>query len=137
MIYGRKVALIANDFVDFRTETFRITFGPQYSGGTRELKFQVGALAGFYFFRTNAFVSTREGFFPQEGDNERDSALGWNIGSGFQYDIGIGPWLDVALEYQTIYNVTSEVEIDNEAVKRDITANEFTLKVGVIFFLGK
>ena len=63
------------------------------------------------------------------------------IGGGLQYDIGLGPWLDVSFEYQTIYNITTEFQVrDAQGTvigieKQDITANEFTIKVGVIFFL--
>jgi opacity protein-like surface antigen len=93
----------------------------------------VGALGGFYFFRTNINLDQFNTI-----SSENDAALGWNAGGGLMYDIGLGPWLDVAVEYQTIYNATTEFpdpNNQNQSLKRDITAHEITLKVGVTFFL--
>ncbi len=121
-----------------RHQSFRLTFGPQYSLGSRNFKMYGSILGGFYIFRTNTDVNTSFGFFQ---DSTGDAALGWNVGGGLQYDIGLGPWLDVSFGYQTIYNVPS-TEFQEppgggevQTVMKDITANEFTIKVGVIFFL--
>ena len=66
---------------------------------------------------------------------------GWNFGGGLQYDVGLGPWLDVSVRYQTIFNIASATVTNAEGVEEEvrpnITANEFTVKVGVIFFIGK
>ncbi|RMF58027.1 MAG: hypothetical protein D6743_18200, partial [Calditrichaeota bacterium] len=70
---------------------------------------------------------------------DSDAALGWNVGGGLQYDFGLGPWLDIAVEYQTISNLTTSIQDPNDAsktIKNDITAREITLKFGLIFFLG-
>ncbi|MFQ5751044.1 MAG: hypothetical protein ACE5HI_03530 [bacterium] len=125
---------------EIRNEAFRLTFGPNYTVGSRNFKVHFGAMGGFYFFRTNINVSTSFGFFQDSRDNE--VALGWNVGGGFQYDIGLGPWLDVALRYQSIYNVPTTVTTQDtggqvDTRKVDITAHELTLKIGLIFFLGK
>ncbi|MCH7755508.1 outer membrane beta-barrel protein [candidate division KSB1 bacterium] len=123
---------------EVKHQSFRLTFGPQYSFGSRNFKMHGSILGGFYIFRTNTDVNTSFGFFQ---DSTGDAALGWNVGGGFQYDIGLGPWLDVSFEYQTIYNITTEFQVRDEQgtvigiEKQDITANEFTIKVGVIFFL--
>lgn len=116
--------------------SFRLTIGPQYSFGSRNFKMYGGVAGGFYLFRTS--ITDGQGF---DFASESDAGLGWNLGAGFQYDIGLGPWLDVALEYQVISNVTTETPIEDsegqivEVLSEDITANEFTIKVGVIFFL--
>jgi opacity protein-like surface antigen len=118
---------------EVRHDAFRLTFGPQFVFGTRSLKAHVGALGGFYFFRTNINLDQFNTI-----SSENDAALGWNAGGGLMYDIGLGPWLDVAVEYQTIYNATTEFpdpNNQNQSLKRDITAHEITLKVGVTFFL--
>lgn len=125
---------------EVRQQSFRLNLGPQFTFGTDNLKFYVGARTGFYVFRTSINVSTGVGFIT--ADDQADAAVGWNAGGGIQYDIGLGPLLDVAVEYQTIYNITTEFEIqDNQgqtvSETRDITANEFTVKLGVTFFLGK
>jgi len=123
---------------EVKHQSFRLTFGPQYSFGSRNFKMHGSMLGGFYIFRTNTDVNTSFGFFQ---DSTGDAALGWNVGGGLQYDIGLGPWLDVSFEYQTIYNITTEFQVrDAQGTvigieKQDITANEFTIKVGVIFFL--
>ncbi|MCH6559790.1 outer membrane beta-barrel protein [candidate division KSB1 bacterium] len=122
---------------EVKHQSFRLTFGPQYSFGSRNFKMHGSMLGGFYIFRTNTDVNTSFGFFQ---DSSGDAALGWNVGGGLQYDIGLGPWLDVSFEYQTIYNVPSTEfqELPGgevQTIEKDITANEFTIKVGVIFFL--
>ncbi len=127
---------------EVRHQSFRLAAGGQYMLHVAEgFNLYASALGGFYWFRTNINLNTAVGFFQLEGRSE--AALGWNFGGGFQYDFGLGPLLDIGLEYQTIYNISSEFEIrdpSGEVIgteKRDITANEFLIKVGVTFFLGK
>jgi len=130
-IFGSRLA-------EVRHQSFRLTFGPQYSTGSRSFKVYGGVLGGFYIFRTNTDLNIGGNIFQ---DSSGDAALGWNAGGGFQYDIGLGPWLDVSFEYQTIHNITTEFEVRDDqgtligTEKQNITANEFTIKVGVIFFL--
>lgn len=112
---------------------FRLTFGPDVTFGTRSLKFHVGALGGFYFFKTD--VNIQQGGFFLQDTRDNEVALGWNLGGGFQYDIGLGPLLDVDLRYQTIFDVSTPGT--DLTPKSRITAREITLKVGVIFFLGR
>ena len=143
--YGREIDTIRDSFgraflAEVRNESFRLTFGPQYTAGTGNFKVYGGVLAGFYIFRTNINVNTSFGFFS--GERDSDAAVGWKFGGGILYDVGLGPWLDIGVEYQTIYNITTEFEVtddtgQNVTVRRDITANEFTLKIGIIFFLGR
>ena len=135
--HGKEFTQVQNIYIaEIRHQSFRLTFGPQYSFGSRNFKMYGGVLGGFYIFRTNTDVNTSFGFFQT---STGDAALGWNAGGGFQYDIGLGPWLDVSFEYQIISGVASPVkDSDGRIVEgefEDITANEFTIKVGVIFFL--
>jgi len=130
-IFGSRLA-------EVRHQSFRLTFGPQYAIGTRKFKMYGSVLGGFYIFRTNTDLNIGGNIFQ---DSTGDAALGWNAGGGFQYDIGLGPWLDFSFEYQTIHNITTEFEVrDDQGTlidieKQNITANEFTIKVGIIFFL--
>lgn len=142
LTHGKDFEAVQSSFGTFlaeiRNESFRLTFGPQYAFGGRNVKFHAVAEAGFYIFRTNVNLPTNFGFFQDTRDS--DAAVGWNFGGGIQYDIGLGPWLDLSVEYQTIYNITSPTTRENEngeieTIKRDITANEITLKIGIIFFL--
>jgi len=127
--------------LDVRNEGFRLTFGPQLSFGGRSFKVYVGANGGFYFFRKNistqftTFAGTQ--FFQDFEDN--NFALGWNVGGGIQYDIGLGPLLDLSFEFQTMHNLPETVEREEnlDASIPDITAHEFTIKAGVTFFLGR
>ena len=140
--HGKEFTTVNTNFggqlAEVRFQSFRLTFGPQYSFGSRNFKMYGGVFGGFYIFRTNTDINTSFGFFQ---DSDGDAALGWNVGAGFQYDIGLGPWLDVSFEYQTIYNITTEFQVRDDqgtvidTQTQDITANEFTIKVGVIFFL--
>ncbi|MFQ5708643.1 MAG: outer membrane beta-barrel protein [bacterium] len=119
-----------------RNESFRLIFGPQVSFGKRPIKFQLFSMGGFYFFRENLTIT--DGFFVVQDSRENSSELGWNFGGGIQYDIGLGPWLDISVEYNTIKNISGPpVAGDEQAPRPDIDANEITIKMGVIFFLGK
>ncbi len=126
---------------ELRHQSFRLAGGAQYSFGSDELKFYAGAMGGFYWFRTTVNINTSFGFFQAEGQS--DAALGWNFGGGVQLDFGLGPLFDVGVEYQTIYNIGQSIEIrdaNGEVVdveRRDITANEFLVKLGVTFFIGR
>ncbi|MFQ5650807.1 MAG: hypothetical protein ACE5IY_12765 [bacterium] len=127
--------------VELRNEGFRLTFGPEYKIGNRSFKVYAGTSGGLYYFRLN--VTSQ--FFNQVGQSrsffeskENNWALGWNIGGGIQYDIGLGPWLDIGFEYQTMFNLPQSTEEENGAGSvPDITAHEYTIKFGVIFFLGR
>ena len=83
-------------------------------------------MGGFYIYRTsNDF-----------GSRDTTAELGWNLGGGIQYDIGLGPWLDIAVEYHTINNIPGPVDPNDEEKRVDIDANDISLKIGVVFFLG-
>ncbi len=127
---------------EVRNEAIRLTVGPDFTFGKENLKFNAGISGGVYFFQTDLNISTG-GFGVLRDTRDEDIALGWNFGGGFLYDIGLGPWLDVSVRYQTIFDVpTSETTADPDTgepqeVRRNITAHEFTVKLGVIFFIGK
>jgi len=141
--HGRELGTVQdsrgqNFIAETRNESFRLTAGPQFSTKGRKLRLYGGAQAGFFFFRTNINVTTTFQIFQ---DSSTDAGLGWNAGGGIQYDMGLGPWIDIAFEYQTIYNLTTETEViengETVTLKQDFTANEYTIKAGIIFFLGR
>lgn len=121
-----------------RNESFRLTFGPEFSFGTSKIRLFGSAMGGFYFYRTSITVSTI--FGPSAiGSEDNAAELGWNLGGGIQYNIGLGPWLEVAVEYHTIKNVSAPAGTQTGGGKIetiDIDANDFTLKLGVVFFIG-
>ncbi len=134
--YGRDLRLVPNTFLveQKRYQALRLTFGPQFEIGTRNFKVHAVAMGGFFLFKTD--ININDGFQVFNASSDNEAALGWGIGGGFMYDIGLGPWLDVAVEYQSIYNVPApQVDQTGQTIKHDITAHEITLKVGVIFFL--
>lgn len=147
LTFGKETTFVTDGIqlipIEARNEGFRLTFGPQYRFGGRSLKFYLGANGGLYFFRTNITARARvpggTSFF-QDSDNNNWS-LGWNGAVGLQYDMGLGPWLDLSFEYQTMYNLPESIADDateeDIANRKDITANEYTIKFGVIFFLGR
>jgi len=118
---------------DVRNESIRLALGPSLSTGGRDLRLYVTALGGFYLFRTSTNITTI--FGNVLADSQTDAAVGWSAGGGIQYDIGLGPWVDASIEYLTVYNITTEFEVEGETIKEDITANEITLKIGVTWFL--
>jgi len=61
-----------------------------------------------YFYRKNVVIPTYINVFYDSADN--NFALGWNANLGFQFDIGLGPWIDISAEYQTIYNVPGPID---------------------------
>lgn len=118
---------------DVRNESIRLAVGPSLTTGGRSLRFYATGMAGFYMFRTSVNITSV--FGDVLADSQTDAAVGWSAGGGIQYDIGLGPWIDASVEYLTVYNITTEFEVDGETIKEDITANEITLKIGVTFFL--
>ncbi|MCZ6819554.1 MAG: hypothetical protein O7G31_08690 [Calditrichaeota bacterium] len=147
LTFGKETTFVTDGIqlipIEARNEGFRLTVGPQYRFGGRSLKFYLGANGGLYYFRTNitaqVFGAGGTSFF-QDSDNNNWS-LGWNGVVGLQYDIGLGPWLDLSFEYQTMYNLPESIADDASEEQianiKDITANEYTIKFGVIFFLGR
>ncbi len=144
MTFGKRQEFdIIGRRIEFRNEGYRMTFGPELTAGTRKLRAYAGVNGGLYYFRVNVrspFINSGgnpDSFFEQR---ENNWALGWNFGVGLQYDVGLGPWLDIGFEYQTMHNLPERIRDDNNpddlAPIADVTAHEFTFKVGVTFFLG-
>ncbi len=119
-----------------RTEnqSYRLTFGPDFSFGTGSFKIQLYGMGGFYFYQTNVIFTSGFSVFSDSRDNIAE--LGWGFGGGIQYDIGLGPWLDLAVEYNTINNIPGPPDENNEDQRVDIDAKDITLKIGVVFFIG-
>ncbi|MCG8607175.1 outer membrane beta-barrel protein, partial [bacterium] len=131
--YGRrKFDQISGFVAQIRNQGFRILFGPDYSFGGRNLEASFGASAGFYFFQTDVNFG-----LGSAGTIDEEVALGWNIGGGISYDIGLGPWLDVSVRYQTIFDVNAPESETSQDSPGKITAHEFTVRVGVVFFIGR
>jgi hypothetical protein len=136
--YGREITTVTDPFfgtfiAEVRNDAIRLTFGPEYTFGTRKFKAHVGVLGGLYFFKTDINIDQ---FTPIS--SESDAALGWNFGGGLMFDVGLGPWIDLGVEYQSIYNVPAPVPDPanpGEVLSSDITAHEITLKIGILFFL--
>lgn len=141
--YGRRIEQL--DFgpgygllpAETTSQNFRLALGPQLAfHGKSFLVYLSGQGAG-HLFRTGISVP------GTTYSDSRDSnwALGWNGALGMQFDVGLGPWIDVGLAYQTIAEVpgpTRENPDDPEGppiAGDDITARELTIEFGVQFFL--
>lgn len=155
--FGRKTSLLQDDNgniildrfgpvpVETRNEGFRLTGGPQYTIGGRNVRANASISGGIYYFRTNTSFIYADAISAQRFQNlDGNWALGWNGGIGLQFDAGLGPWLELGFEYQTMHNLpgpgvdAGELEPGVTAPKPpDITAHEYTLRFGVVFFLGK
>lgn len=129
-----KTVIIGGFAAPARTEnqSFRLTFGPQFSFGTSRFKIQLVGMGGFYFYSTSVIFSSG---FADIQDNIAE--LGWSLGGGIQYDIGLGPWLDLAVEYNTIKNIPGPPDENDPDKRIDIDAKDITLKIGVVFFIGR
>lgn len=120
---------------EFRNEGYRLIGGPQLNLHALGLRFYSALEGGLYYYRTNVNIPTEFQLVSRSDNN--NFAWGWNINGGFQFDIGLGPWLDFSLEYHTVYNVPQVVEdkITEETTKVDIDLTEFAIKFGVNFTL--
>lgn len=126
---------VPNVVAETRNESFRLIFGPQVTFGSSHIKFNLATMGGFYFYRTLVTVPS---FFGPISESRDDTAeLGWSLGGGVQYDIGLGPWLDFAVEYHTIKNVPAPALEGAEGQTVNIDANDISLKFGVVFFIGR
>lgn len=145
--YGERIEAIGAD-VDFGSfgvqvsqQSYRAALGPQLSFrlGERAGTY-VSAQGGMYFFRTN--VSIVSAFDSTSDSRDNNFAFGWNTGIGFLYDAGFGPWIDVGLDYVTMYDLPGPAarnpeDPDGPPIEGErITANELTVRLGVNFFLG-
>jgi len=135
--FGKKRQLgltnYGTDLIKFSDNAMRLIIGPQYRFGSKALKLYFGAAGGAHYFLTNITSSNGASL----GSQNEEWSLGWNLGGGILYDIGMGPFIDVSFEYQTIYGVGGNKvnEVGEVISTPEVTANEYTIKVGVIFFI--
>lgn len=143
LTYGRKLEQI--DFgpgvglypAETTSQSYRLALGPQVSFNGRGVLVYLSSQAGAYLFRTSIAVPGTD--YSDSRDN--NWALGWNGGLGVQFDVGLGPWLDLGAQYQTIYDLpgpVTENPDDPEAAPVQggkITAQELTFEFGLHFFL--
>ena len=119
------------------SQSYRLAVGPQIAFNNRRFLVYLSSQTGAYLFRTSIAVPGTT--YSDSRDN--NWALGWNGGLGVQFDVGFGPWLDVGVQYQSIYDLPgapTENPDDPEGPPIQggkITARELTLEFGVHFFL--
>lgn len=133
---GRPIGDIFGPYIaEFRNEGYRLIGGPQLNLMAAGLRLYGALEGGLYYYRTNVNIPTTFQLVSRSDNN--NFALGWNINGGLQFDIGLGPWIDLNLEYHTVYNVPQVVEDDitEETTKVDIDLTEFAVTFGVNFFL--
>ena len=146
--YGERIEAIGADAnvgtfgVQVSQQSYRAALGPQLSFSLGErFGSYVSAQGGMYFFRTN--LSIVSSFDSVSDSRDNNFAFGWNTGVGLLYDAGFGPWIDVGLDYVTMYDlpgpaVADPNDPDGPPIEGEkITANELTVRVGVNFYLGR
>ncbi|MBN1349334.1 hypothetical protein JXJ21_07990 [candidate division KSB1 bacterium] len=116
-----------------RSEGFHIGIGPQASLTKGAFKAYVGATAGLYYFQTVISYPELAYYYDYYLTDTRDShgALGGKIGGGIMIDIGLGPWIDIGMNYGYIKNGALHT-VNNRRIKKD--AQEFSISIGVFFF---
>jgi hypothetical protein len=133
---GRPIGDVFGPYIaELRNEGYRLIGGPQLNLQALGLRLYSALEGGLYYYRTNVNIPTAFQLVSRSDNN--NFAWGWNINGGFQFDIGLGPWLDFSLEYHTVYNVPQviEDEITEATTKVDIDLTEFAVKFGVNFTL--
>ncbi len=143
--FGKKVEEIGDDpdyglfILEQDNQGARLTLGPQFSRTGESFGVYGYVEGGGYLFRTTVNARTAFGTFADTQDS--NFALGWLGGLGVQFDVGLGPWIDLAVEHHTIFNLPGPIEPDPDDPTApgmngpDITARELTFKAGVNFFL--
>ncbi|MDZ7261307.1 MAG: outer membrane beta-barrel protein [candidate division KSB1 bacterium] len=118
--------------VNTRYESFQLTLGPQVALETGSFKFYVAPMAGIYNYRTVISIPDYYSYYYGYAETTSSTTkLGWNLGGGILFDIGLGPWIDIGLKYHTIRKAISQ-KVGDTTVRGD--AQDFSVNIGVVFF---
>ena len=129
--------------VQTRNEAFQLVMGPQVQRKMGRLMPYIAAMGGLYNYRSVTTVTDVYSYYdPYGGYGYADTKFsltkfGWNINGGLKFDVNLGPFIDLNFKYQTIQDgVKNEIEIDGERITRISDAKDFTITLGVVFFLN-
>ncbi len=124
------------DVIQTRNESFQLTIGPQFSKKLGRLTLYAHPVFGYYNFRT--IITINDYYYesiygtPYSETKGSRTRPGWGANAGLMFDIGLGPHLDLQLNYQKISQVVKTV-LNNQSVYKD--AEDFSISFGVVFFL--
>jgi len=123
-------------FIQTRNESFQLTVGTQLSQKLGRVTLYVEPMGGLYNFRTVVTIPDDYYYYlygqPYTETKNSRTKFGWGVNGGIMLDIGLGPHLDLQLNYQTIPDVVKTIE-DDKTVTRD--AKDFSISFGAVFFL--
>lgn len=115
-----------------RTEGFQLSLGPQFKYESGSFQTYFSPMIGFQYFQT--VISLPEAaYYGYYATDTRDTygVLGWSVSSGVLFDIGLGPWIDVGLKYNYLYDGVRQ-KVDEVTTKSD--GSDLTITLGVVFF---
>lgn len=116
-----------------RNEGFQIMIGPQVNFDIGSFKPYIAGLLGFYYYQTVISYPELAYYYgiPASERKESNSCLGWNVGGGVMFDIGLGPLIDIGVRYSNIYGGAVFKQENEPTVKKD--AQDITITIGVVF----
>ncbi|MCI0513858.1 hypothetical protein L0128_11650 [candidate division KSB1 bacterium] len=115
-----------------RQEGFQLAIGPQLAFSHEPFRFYLSPLIGYQYFQTVISLpdyAYRYGIYAME-TKDNYGAFGWSVGGGFMVDIGLGPYIDVGVKYDYLFDGVRK-KVDSRTVKEDGYAISITL--GVVF----
>ncbi|MBN2090990.1 outer membrane beta-barrel protein [candidate division KSB1 bacterium] len=114
-----------------RSEGFRLSIGPQLNLNNTATKFYLSPQVGYHYFQT--VLSLPElAYYDIYAVDTKDSygAFGWAVYGGFMFDIGLGPWIDIGIGYNYLFDGVRQ-KVDEKTVRSDGT--DITVTLGVVF----
>jgi len=116
-----------------RREGFQLAIGPQLTYNKDSFKLYLSPMAGYYYFQTVISLPEVAYYYGYMASDTKDSygVFGWTVGGGFMFDIGLGPWIDVGIKYNYLFDGARR-KIENEVIKND--GSDLTISLGVVFY---
>jgi len=116
-----------------RNEGFQLTIGPQVNSDINPFNVYIGAAFGFYYYQTVISYPDLAYYYgiPASDTKDSNACLGWNVGGGIMFDIGLGPLIDLGVKYSNIYNGAVYRQENKPTVKKN--AQDIMITIGVVF----
>ncbi|MBN2412739.1 hypothetical protein JXQ31_13710 [candidate division KSB1 bacterium] len=139
--FGEKRTTIPGSYslyniISTRHESFQLTVGTQLSQKIGRFTLYAEPMGGLFNFRTIVTIDDDYYYYyygtPYSETKDSRTKLGWGVNGGLMFDLGLGPHIDLQLNYQTIPNVVKTI-VEDKTIYND--AKDFSVSVGVVFFL--
>jgi len=115
-----------------RIESFQLVLGPQLTAPVGPVTLYAAAMGGWYHYHTVETVEDYIYGYPYSETKDSQDRWGWNVNGGVLIDLGLGPFIDLGVKYQTILDV--ETTKSGQKVKQD--AKDLGITLGVVFFMN-